>query len=72
MNGYQVYNLFWLIVWVLLGIGGAYGVAMGNLAHLVTLGASIYFAILLWVDNEEGESLKDFTVRLVKHYTEGK
>lgn len=72
MNGYQIYNLTWLIVWVLLGIGGAYGIYMGNVAHFVTLGASIYFAALSWLDKENGESLKDLTVKLVKQYTEKK
>ena len=34
MNGYQIYNLAWVIIWALLGIGGVYGILMGNLAHI--------------------------------------
>lgn len=30
MKGYQIYNLVWLIIWALLGIGGLFGIIMGN------------------------------------------
>lgn len=74
MKGYQVYNLVWLIVWALLGIGGLYGIIMGNWAHLVTLACGIYFSYLFIVEDEDGdgESLKNFAVRMVKQYSEGK
>lgn len=72
MKGCQIYNLVWLIVWALLGIGGIYGIIMGNWAHLVTAAGSAYFSYLLIVEDEDGESLKDFAVRMVKQHSEGK
>lgn len=72
MKGYQIHNLVWLIIWALLGIGGLFGIIMGNWAHLVTLAGGIYFSYLLLVEDEDGESLKDFAVRMVKQYSEGK
>lgn len=72
MKSYQVYNLVWLIVWALLGIGGIFGIIMGNWAHLVTAAGSGYFSYLLFVEDEDGESLKDFAVRMVKHHSEGR
>lgn len=73
MNGYQVYNLAWVIVWALLGIGGVYGIFMGNLAHIGTITASVVLGVMSFCDNEDGgESLKDLTVRFVKQHTERK
>lgn len=72
MKGYQVYNLVWLMVWALIGIGGLFGIIKGNWFHLVTLAGGIYFSFLLFVEDEDGESLKDFAVRMVKQYSEGK
>lgn len=72
MNGYQVYNLAWVIVWALLAMGGVYGILMGNLAHIGTVTASVVLGGMIYCDNEDGESLKDLTVRFVKQLTERK
>lgn len=72
MNGYQVYNLAWVIIWALLAIGGVYGILMGNLAHIGTVTASVVLGGMIFCDSEDGESLKDLIVRVIKHHTEGK
>lgn len=70
MKDYQVYNLVWLIVWVLLCIGGIYGIIMGNWAHIVTAAGSGYFPYLTFVEDEDGESIKNFAVRMLKQHSE--
>lgn len=72
MNGYQVYNLAWVIIWAILAMGGAYGILMGNLAHIGTVTASVVLGGMSFCDSEDGESLKDLIVRVIKHHTEGK
>lgn len=68
MTGIQIYNTVWLTVWLLLGVGGICGVIAGNPAHWVTIGACLYFSILLFMDKEDGESLREFTIRKYKAY----
>lgn len=72
MNGYQIYNLAWVIIWALLGIGGVYGILMGNVAHVGTVTASVVLGGMTFCDSEEGESLKELTVRLVTKLIERK
>lgn len=67
MNGYQIYNLAWVIIWALLGIGGVYGILMGNLAHIGTVTACAVMGGMSFCDNEDGEkSLKELIVHNVK------
>ena len=70
MNSYQIYNLAWVIIWALLGIGGVYGILMGNLAHIGTVTASVVLGGMIYCDNEDGESLRELTVRGIKQLIE--
>ncbi len=72
MNSNQIYNLAWVIIWALLGIGGVCGIFMGNLAHIGTVTASIVMGGMILFDSEGGESLKELAVRVIKHHTQRK
>lgn len=66
MTGTQIYNTLWIIVWLMLAIGGLCGIIAGNPAHWLTMCAALIFAIMLFVDKEDGESLKDLLFRKIK------
>ena len=72
MTGIQIYNTCWLTVWLLLAIGGIYGIIAGNWAHWITFGCSLYFCYLLFTDHEDGESLKDLLIRKIKAHKANK
>lgn len=58
----QIYNMIWMIVWMLLGIVSAWGM-FHNWVHIITLAACVYFSMLLFNDTEDGESLKQLLQR---------
>lgn len=66
MTGTQIYNAVWVLVWLILGIGGICGIVAGNPAHWVTFGAALYFMVLQLTDSEDGESLKDLLIYKIK------
>lgn len=66
MTGTQIYNACWLFVWLVMLCGAIYGVIAGNPAHWLFVAASLYFATLLFIDREDGESLKDLIIRKIK------
>lgn len=63
MTKAQVYNSIWLVIW-LICLGGAIWVACaGNNVAWIFAGASLYFAVLLFLDKEGGKSIKNMLVR---------
>lgn len=66
MTGIQIYNTVWLTVWLLCFAGAIWGVCAGNPAHWLFVAASLYFSGLLFLDKEDGESLKDLLIRKIK------
>lgn len=72
MTGIQIYNTCWLAVWLLLAIGGLFGIVAGNWAHWITLCGSLCFCYLFFTDHEDGESLKDLIIRKLKAHKTGK
>lgn len=66
MTGIQIYNTVWLSVWLLMLGGAIYGVCAGNPIHWLFVAASLYFSGLLFLDKEDGESLKDLLIRKIK------
>ncbi len=66
MTGTQIYNAIWVFVWLMLGIGGVFGIIAGNPAHWFTTGAALLFAVMMFNDNEDGESLKDLVTNKIK------
>ena len=72
MNSYQFFNLAWVIILALLGMGGVCGILMGNLAHIGTVTASFVLGGMILCDKEGGESLKELAVRVIKHHTNRK
>lgn len=66
MTRAQIYNTVWMSVW-LIGLAGAiWGICAGNPANWLLVAVSIYFSALLFLDNEDGESLKDLLIRKIK------
>ena len=45
---------------------------LNNWAHWLFVAASLYFAYLLFIDDEDGESLKQLLTRKIKAYKEAK
>lgn len=66
MTGIQIYNTVWLSVWLLCLAGAIWGVCAGNPIHWLFVAASLYFSGLLFLDKEDGESLKDLLIRKIK------
>lgn len=66
MTGIQIYNTVWLSVWLLCLAGAIWGVCAGNPIHWLFVVASLYFSGLLFLDKEDGESLKDLLIRKIK------
>lgn len=66
MTGIQIFNTVWLSIWLLCLVGAIWGVCAGNPAHWLSVVASLYFSGLLFLDNEDGESLKDLLIRKLK------
>lgn len=69
MKGIQIFNFVWLVIWVMGIIGSIWGMCAGNWAHIIMLSGCSYFAILLWIDEEDGESLKDYFKRKLTRNT---
>lgn len=66
MTGTQIYNTVWLSVWLLCLAAAIWGVCAGNWVHWLFVAASLYFSGLLFLDKEDGESLKDLLIRKIK------
>ena len=66
MTRIQIYNTLRLSIWLLCLCGALWGVIAGNWAHLLFVAASLYFAYLLFTDDEDGESLKLLLTRKIK------
>ena len=66
MSGIQIFNPVWLFIWLLCLVGAIWGVCAGNPAYWLFVAASLYFSGLLFLDNEDGESLKDLLIRKLK------
>lgn len=66
MTFFQIYNLVWLVVWLIGLVFTLYGaIVVGNPLHWVLVAASLYFSTLLFLDKEDGESLKELLTRAI-------
>lgn len=68
MTFFQIYNLVWLVVWLTCLVFTLYGaIVVGNPVHWVLVAASLYFSTLLFLDKEDGESLKELLTRAINN-----
>lgn len=65
MKGTQIYNLFWCVIWLILAIGALSGIIAGNWVHWIFLIAALYFFYISFIDDEDGESLKQYFARKI-------
>lgn len=63
MKLYFLSNFIFFIVFLVLGMGCLYGCLAGNYIHIVFVGACGYFCYLLYTDDEDGESIKQWLNR---------
>lgn len=66
MTFFQIYNFVWLVVWLIcLMLTLYWAIITGNPFHWIFVGASLYFSTLLFLDKEDGESLKELLTRAI-------
>ena len=68
MTRTQIYNLAWLIVWLIglvLSLIGA--IKAGGPFFWIFVFGSLCLSIILFLDKEDGESLKELLVRTLKN-----